>query len=467
MNIIQTAIDQLQHGAQKRIYNEYYRGNHPLIVSLEKLREIFKQSVNFTLNHCGTVIDTVKDRLNVESFTTENQNANDAADAIYKSCRIGLLQDEVHNTALVYGHSFLVVQAGDDGLEAFAHSPAMATVVYDDENPRKKIAGAKWWASGKKTYLNIYTPDQIVKLQSDTMFPSSEKSFYMIEESPNEYGMIPVFEFVLSECRESELKQLIPVQDAINKLYNDMMVSSEFNSFPWRVAITGQDISGLKMSPGNLLQLEPSAGDEQPTSLIQFPKDDLAHYMNLINGLTQQMSSISRIPLFYFQSTAQPPSGDALEILESPLVKKVESLQDRFEVAWSEFAEFALMLQGIQSGAIEVNWTKPETRQESSAAATRKTNKEAGIPITTQLRQEGWTDEELNQLHEDSASEAVSSAGTTAGPKASIAAQTSTRTAAINTAAITTQTKLAQVIQQTADKAVSAIDNASREQVVR
>ena len=466
MNVVQKAIDQMMHGAEKSIYERYYHGNHPLIVSVEKLREIFKQSVNFTLNHCNTVIDTVIDRMCIESFTAENDRSNEAIDGIFKSCRLKLLQKEVHRTALIYGHSFVVVD-NDDGVQAFCHTPAMATVVYDEDNPNKPIAGAKWWRHDGKTTLKLFTHEAVSTFVSATECPSKSTAFSLVDELPNTFGFIPVIEFKTSQIRCSELKQVIPVQDAINKIYNDMMESSEFNSFPWRVAITGQDISNLKMSPGSLLHLTPSADGEQPATLLQFPKDDLSHYLNLINGLTQQMSSISRIPLFYFQATTQPPSGDALEILESPLVKKVESLQTCFDESWEQFAISAFTLIGLESVKIKTNWVPPQTRQESATAATRKTNKEAGIPITTQLRQEGWTDEELNQLHEDAASETVASSGSTAGPKASIAAQTSTRTAAINTAAITTQTKLAQVIQQTADKAVSAIDNASREQVVK
>ena len=123
-------------------------------------------------------------------------------------------------------------------------------------------------------------------------------------------------------------------------------------------------------------------------------KADLAH----------AIASISRTPRHYFVNSGGDPSGEALQAMESGLVKKVRRYMARVDGSWRDLCAHMLDLDGmpgIEPEAITVNWDDPRTVQPLSQAQTREINVRAGIPIVTQLRDEGWREAELDQMAED------------------------------------------------------------------
>jgi hypothetical protein len=61
----------------------------------------------------------------------------------------------------------------------------------------------------------------------------------------NLLGVVPVVEFcnkpTITGEGTSELADVAPLQDAVNKLYTDMLVASEFNSFKARYLMVDKD----------------------------------------------------------------------------------------------------------------------------------------------------------------------------------------------------------------------------------
>jgi len=55
---------------------------------------------------------------------------------------------------------------------------------------------------------------------------------------------------------------------------------------------------------------------------------------------------------------------------------------------------------------IQVQYDDPRTLQPESEARTRQANAAAGMPLRTQLRQAGWTPQELAQMDADAQEEA-------------------------------------------------------------
>jgi hypothetical protein len=91
--------------------------------------------------------------------------------------------------------------------------------------------------------------------------------------------------------------------------------------------------------------------------------------------------------------------------MESGLIKKVYRYMARTEGTWRDLCAHMLALDnmpGIESQTITVNWDDPRTVQPLSQAQTREANVRAGVPIITQLRDEGWRESELDQLKQDS-----------------------------------------------------------------
>jgi len=98
--------------------------------------------------------------------------------------------------------------------------------------------------------------------------------------------------------------------------------------------------------------------------------------------------------------------------MESPLNKKVMRYVERFTATWQKVAAFMLSLSGIQVDPIAITpiFDPVETIQPRTETEIREGNVRAGIPLTTTLRREGWTDAELDQMAEDRAAEQLAQA---------------------------------------------------------
>jgi hypothetical protein len=70
---------------------------------------------------------------------------------------------------------------------------------------------------------------------------------------------------------------------------------------------------------------------------------------------------------------------------------------------FEQFVAFMLTMRGYETDSKEVtcNYADPHTTLTVMQAQARLTNSQAGIPIETQLRMEGWREDEITQLIKD------------------------------------------------------------------
>lgn len=405
--------------AKKPIYDKYFNyfdGNQPLIYSTEKLKEIFGNiDARFTQNWCSIVVDAVLERLSLMSFVVnENEAATDVINDLYQSTEMNLDSDAVHLAALVCGEAFVVAWR-EDGEEpqAFYHDPRNCHVFYMPDNPRKKRFGCKWWMDDADyCHMTLYYPDRleyyITKSPVINGAVVNAKAFEPAEvpNATNTFGEVPVFHF-RRERRgiKSELLNIIEMQDAINKLLSDMMVAAEFGAFPQRYIISQMEIKKgqLANTPGNIWRLNAGDNEGQGTAVGQLAAAELGNYLQAIEQTVSSVAVISRTPKHYFLTQGGDPSGEALIAMEAPLNKKAQKYIDRFSATWREVATFLLKLAGtaIQPTDITATFDRPETVQPKTQAEIRKVNVESGIPLTTQLRDEGWTQQEIDDMQED------------------------------------------------------------------
>lgn len=412
--------------AKKPIYDKYFNyfdGNQPLIYSTEKLKEIFGNiDARFTQNWCSIVVDAVLERLSLMSFVVnENEAATDVINDLYQSTEMNLDSDAVHLAALVCGEAFVVAwrEDGDDP-QAFYNDPRTCHVFYMPDNPRKKRFACKWWTDDANyCHMTLYYPDRleyyvtISPLQTDAVI--SAKSFKAAEPpaETNPHGEVPVFHYVRERRGiKSELLNIIEMQDAINKLLSDMMVAAEFGAFPQRYVISQMEIKKgqLANTPGNIWRLNAGDNEGQGTAVGQLAAAELGNYLQAIEQTVSSVAVISRTPKHYFLTQSGDPSGEALIAMEAPLNKKAQKYIDRFSATWRDLARFLLKLSSIVVEATDITATfdQPATVQPMTQAIIRKTNVESGIPLTTQLRDEGWTEQELDAMQADKEAEQAS-----------------------------------------------------------
>ena len=403
----------------------YYKGNHPLKYSTDRLRKAFdKIYVYFAENWIAVIIDAVLDRLNLKGFDIANDAASKRLMELWEQYHIHLMADDVHEAATVVGEGYVIAwkeenDKGEEVTDVYYNDPRMCHVFYDPYRPTEKLYAAKMWIDGKTRHpkMMLYYPDRLEHYISQSVISRQEswisssggfqpdKAYGDNGTEPNEYGVIPVFHFRAGRMSgKKEIGQTeISLQDAVNKLFADMMVSSEFYTFTQRVIITNADVGDMKNGPGINWVIPAGDGKGQASSVQELGNKSLTPYLEAIDKLAQALAIISRTPKHYLMLTGSDPSGDALLAMEAPLNKKVKKRMEGYEVEWKSLAIFLLKLEGIDVNAKDVSpvWEPTETIQPKASADTVKTETDSGIPLVTAVRRRGWASDEIKQMEED------------------------------------------------------------------
>jgi hypothetical protein len=401
---------------KQELYNtlwKYYDGDHPLIYSQKRLEKLFQSmTAKFVENWMAVVIDSILDRLRLKSFTvSENEPLSLALNQLWQQTEMNLDNLDAHLAALVIGEAFIIVwpDVDNDGIiEAYYNDPRMCHAEYEQDNPHKMRFAAKWFCDeAGYPHITLYYPDTLEYYKAGAKEPKSVASFQP-EEPPtalNPYGEIPVFHLRRERRKiKSELENVITIQDAINKLFADMMVAAEFGAFPQRYVISQMEANGqLKNAPNEIWQLWGGDGQSQDTEAGQFEATNLDNYLKAMDRLAQAIAIISKTPKHFFFGQGGDPSGEALIAMEAPLNDKALRYIERFRATWKRVGAFMMKLSGqeVDPLLIEPVYEKPQTVQPYTLSLIRKTNVDAGMPLVTVLREEGKDEAFLAQLEED------------------------------------------------------------------
>jgi hypothetical protein len=397
----------------------YYDGDQPIVYATDQLNAYFQQlTARFVENWCAPVIDAVLERLTLKGFDTGKANpaAKAALDTLMQAGGLEMEAYDAHHAALVAGEASIIVWPSDVDGEApdvYHNDPRLVAVFYDPARPKLVAYAAKWWLneSNGHTYLTLYYADRVEHYWTRTEDePRGELDFVPVppEEGaavePHDYGRVPVFHFRRNRRRiTGELQgKVISLQDMVNKLLADMMVSSEFAAFRQRWAVSAADLSKLQASAGALWRIPPGEEGQEATQVGEFNATDLQNFILARTALAESIAIISHTPKHYMTGASQP-SGEALLAMEAPLVKKVQHYTELFGATWRDLACFYCKLQGIDLRPQDVTpvWEQLEAAQPAMSADSRLKNTQAGMPLKTVLRDEGWGPDELAQLEID------------------------------------------------------------------
>jgi len=412
--------------AKQPIYDRYwayYDGNAPTIYSTKKLREIFGKSIDsvWRENWCAPVVNAAYERINLARFDVEGEKElTKSLNDLWVQTEMNLDSDTVHLASLVCGEGYVICGFAEDGsVEAYYNDPRDCWISYNKRSPKLKEFAAKWWVGDDKLrYMTLYYPDRFEHYRSRTearnMSKGGPEAWDLLETETNPEGVIPVFQ-VRKDRRaiKSDLLDAIDIQNAINKLLADMMISSEFASSKQRYILSNAEgLTSFRSS--DAVWIIP-AGDKEtePTQIGEFAAAELQQFLDAIERFQRDLAVITRTPKHYIAGQNGDPSGEALIAMEAPLVKKCLDYIDRFTPEWAKIAAFMMRLAGtdVSPDAITpvfdpVETVQPRTRAEVSEIRTR-----AGVPLKTVLRrEEGWSDSELQQLDKDKAEEDKSAA---------------------------------------------------------
>lgn len=405
-------------------YWMYYDGDAPTPFASKRIEEIFDDiGIDLSQNWSAVVIDAVTDRISLEGFSIpQDTGAEKLLEAVFKDGQMLLEADEAHRAALIAGEAYVIAWPNEEtGIpELYYQDGRMVHIFTDPESPRRKCMAVKWWDDDdNKRRLTLYYPDTLVYLIStgtsdDVSEANSFEPFSDDWVVKNPTGIIPVFA-LRPELRrvKSDLKNVVPLQDAINMLFADVVVTGETAALPQKWIISNAaELTRMRSGPNTIWHLPPGDMNEQPTSVGQFPVVSLDSFLNSIDKIVSALAAITRTPKHYFFLSGGDVSGEALVTMEGPVNKKARDRIARFDPVWIEIAQFILTLlgQNVPASSIVPRWAAVETIQPLTQAQIVSTEVGAGVPLVTSLLWHGRSEAEIAAMRaeKDEESQAAS-----------------------------------------------------------
>lgn len=401
--------------------DKYYAGAQDLaFLSPEARNAVGSRFGRIGVNIPRLAVNALNERLRVTGFRREGD-----PDSVLWRSWIGNDLDQratmVHREALVLGRSYVTVWARPDGSPNVSVESAHQVAVERDPGTREVIRAVKRWGTSTTTEAVIYERDVVRRLRAESV--GAVHGFRTVEELDNPLGWVPVVEFanadrLLTEG-VSELADVIPLVDALNKVLADMMVGSEYYARPRRWA-TGieleEDEDGNAVNPypeGNRMMI-----NEDPAGKFgQLPGSELTSYKSAVEVLVSSIMAVSSLPSHYVGVlSTQPPSADSLRASEASLTAKAEARQHTFGRSWEQVAR---LMHAVSSGTdpdavdVSVTWADPSTRSVAQEAdAVTKLYQAGLIPASYALKRLGYADHEIDAIRTARRAEALDRVGT-------------------------------------------------------
>ena len=416
----------------------YYSGTQPLAFLAPEVREaVAGRLTSLVINWPRLVVGAVEERLDVEGFRLAPESAPDSdLWRIWQANGLDEGSQEAHTEALVHGRAFAIVWAGTNGIPRITVESARQMIVTRAPGSRVVIRALKRWIEDGYAFATLYEPDAITRWRSVSKAPDAGDASYapaggwsLRETIENPLGVVPVVPLVnrprlLLPDGESELTDVLPIADAVNKIATDLMVSAEFSAMPRRWA-TGIEIAEEQkldddgspltdedgqpiMVPAN--QFSPVAGrlwlaESAETRFGQFSESELTSFTNAIRMFTQALAAMSGLPPHYVALAAQdnPASADAIRSAEASLVSKARRKQRSFGGSWEDVMRLALLVRDgtppAGADALETVWRDPETRTVAQAADAAVKLVQAGIlPAQAALESLGYSPQAVERI---------------------------------------------------------------------
>jgi len=390
---------------------DYHDGKHRLAFTSQKFRDAFGGMFSsFADNWCQLVVDAVEERLNIEGFRYGSDPKSDRdAWRIWQANSLDAESQLGHSEALIKGDAYAIVWGDDDGQPKVSiESPRDVVVAFAPGNRRTRVAALKRWRDDDGYHCTLFTPNYVYKYDKDDKDVNGDWKPCMTTFEPwplpNPLGVVPVVPVtnrgsLTSAYGVSEFLNVIPQQDAINKLVADMLIASEFIAYPQRW-VTGMEIkvdenTGRPIAPFNVALDKILVAEDPAAKFGSLSAGDLANYVTGIETLVQHIASQTRTPPHYFYLNGNFPSGDAIKSAETGLVAKTRRKMRFFGESWEEVMRLCFKVLDDPRGDVidsETVWADPEYRSEAELADALIKRSAIGVP-----RQQLWEDAGYSQ----------------------------------------------------------------------
>ena len=390
--------------------DDYYNGRQRLAFLAPEVREQIGDRLRpLVINWPRTIVDSVQRRSYVEGFrVSTGGTADDELWRIWQANDLDEWAQLAFVDALVHRRSFMSVwnPDGGDTPRIAVESELQMTVEYEP-GTRIITAALKRWQDGALQYATLYRPDAVLRFSAphavvqqfefrlDGAAPLTAGGgvgpWQLEQRLPNPLGVVPVVPIVNRPRTNnldgvSELHDVIPVADAVNKLATDMMVTSEYHATKRRWA-TGIEVPA---NPDNRVRLQAEVAAQwdnatkgktwlagQGVTFGEFGEASLSNFTAAIELLTTQLAAISGLPPHFLGvGTKNPASADAIRSSEATLVERAREKHRAWGGALEQVMRLSIAARdGVRLDALppelsgmETIWRDPETPTEAQTA---------------------------------------------------------------------------------------------------
>ncbi|GIL09290.1 MAG: hypothetical protein BroJett033_8010 [Chloroflexota bacterium] len=388
------AAEMSAQGALVRLYRDYHEGQHRLKLTSEmrKMMQIADTRLDrYNANYCEMVVAAMADRLTLEGVETDTPEGRSWAEQVFAANRLDGLQIEVREAVLRDGVTYVMVAYDDVRGVTLAHEQAWdnstgCMVVYD-RSGRDIVAGVKVWLEADLKRVNIYYPASIEKFEVRT--DGLLRQMGEADDTSRDGAVpgVPLVAFRNKGRGVSELVNVIPLQDSLNRTLISMIMSAELTAFAILFAKGFKPPAGL--TPGMLIHAMIEDGAGQPATPSS--EEEARAFATLINSYSlerieggsldqligqaefviQQIATISNTPV-PGQMGGDSQSGEALKQRDSRLLGKVQRAQVQQGNAWEDVLRLAHWQQelfGLQRPPAvttwRARWKSAETRNDA------------------------------------------------------------------------------------------------------
>lgn len=418
-------------------YRSYYEGDQQLVFGTQEFRDKFGPAyANYRDNWCEVVADAVVDKLTVQGILVPGREEDGKKIwEVFKKNDYDEVQNEVHEAAIVEGKATVIVWKDPElGVRLDFNPPQMVRVRYSDDDYRRAIFAIKQWITPSgETRVNVYTTKAVYKYTQRVSAqpvppnyarrgvdalrapdnPSASLTPRRVEGEPwplpHSFGRVPVVEFV--NKTSSELKNVIPHQDAINYIWISAFTAGEFSAWAQRVFFTAanEPPGGWKNSPGMIWRVPvivDAEGKPLPSSMGEFRPANLDGFRQLIETQLQSMAHTSKTPVrLFFKSDrggrGDAPSGESLIVEDEPLLEKVANRQSRFGNSWYRVA--GLIAKGLGLADLppgEMRWKDTRAKYRTTLLTEAKVMFDMGVPLDFLVEHMAFSPEEIEILRQ-------------------------------------------------------------------
>lgn len=422
------ALDQMKaKQADYRRYDDYYEGHHDLLFATEKFRNAFGHLFRaFADNLCPAVVDAPADRMKVRGF--DGKFAPQAT-KFWQERKMPTASGQLFHETFKLGDGYLVVWPNSKGKATlWPQVPQQCSVEYDPDEMDRVIRGGKVWMveSGRWKHhwrVTLYYEDRIERFITNNKFPygtpTKPSAFRAYSDDdagsliPNTWGVNPMFHFAnnnsVGQNGRSVLKDVIPLQNALNKSVCDMLVAMEFVAMPQRWA-TGLQVevdpqTGKPTNPPFVPGVDRvwTAGGD--VKFGEFAQAQLEPFLTIQDNLRTEIARVSGAPLHVLMlgGNAEPPSGESQRTAEARIIKMVEDRQLPWGDRLLEGVLLGLRMENEVSDTatnldLNIIWGGAQPNNPLFDAETALVKKNVGVSRKQSLRELGYSEPQVEQI---------------------------------------------------------------------